>query len=77
MRMACDFHGYELLLLKRLQNDPSLWHLLCFEWLNEIKNRNTRNSSFTCYLPSNLVWSLYTIISMKHISIITGRVHLI
>ena len=33
--MTDDFHGYELLLLRRLQNDP----VLCFEWVSKLQNK--------------------------------------
>ena len=33
--MPVDFHGYELLLLRRLQNDP----VLCAEWLAKLQKK--------------------------------------
>ena len=33
--MPADFHGYELLLLRRLQNDP----VLCAEWLGKLQKK--------------------------------------
>ena len=33
--MPVDFHGYELLLLRRLQNDP----ILCAEWLAKLQKK--------------------------------------
>ena len=34
--MSNEFRGYELLLLKRLQSDPKLWHSLCTDFLKDI-----------------------------------------
>ncbi len=33
--MPVDFHGYELLLLRRLQNDPAL----CAEWITKLQKK--------------------------------------
>ena len=49
-----DFYGYELLLLKRLQIDRTLWNFLGSEWLSEMKNDGEQETS-TCHLPSNMV----------------------
>ena len=68
LKLTHDFHGFELLLLKRLQTDQALWHFLCFEWVLEIQNRNPQNhydchyeyeneksDKNVCYLPGKYV----------------------
>lgn len=34
-KMPEDFHGYEILLLRRLQNDPALF----YEWLTKLQSK--------------------------------------